>query len=398
MVNNPAEADLVLVNTCTVTTEAASDSRQKIRQASRAGKADIAVTGCWSTLEEQAAANLPGVRWVIPNRRKNELVSTILGEKPEEMDLEPLARQPLPGLHMRTRAFIKAQDGCDNHCTYCITRLARGKGSSESEHNVIADVLAAQAGGAREVVLSGVHLGSWGQDFNLPRRLADLIGLILDQTNIERLRLSSLEPWDINQDLLRLWSNPRLCRHLHIPLQSGCASTLRRMARRTTPQDFERLVKESRQAAPDMAITTDIIVGFPGETDQEFEESLVFVTRMEFAAGHVFTYSPRPGTPAAGYPDQIHPSIRKERSRSMRIAIADSSRKFRQNFLSRQLEVLWESASALEAEGWRMEGLTGNYQRVTALSKEKLWNQISLVEINTLTSDGLSGEITSTLT
>ncbi len=160
-----AEADVVVINTCTVTSAAASDSRQKIRQAARAGGASIAVTGCWATLEPEAARRLPNVTWVIPNAEKHHLTSTVLGVPTEEFDLEPLARQPLPGLHQRTRAFIKVQDGCDNFCTFCITRLARGKGHSQSIGQVITEVRAAVDGGAREVVLSGVHLGSWGKDF-----------------------------------------------------------------------------------------------------------------------------------------------------------------------------------------------------------------------------------------
>jgi threonylcarbamoyladenosine tRNA methylthiotransferase MtaB len=393
LVDSPAEADLVLVNTCTVTVEAASDSRQKIRQASRQGLAKIAVTGCWSTLEAEAAAQLPGVQWVIPNDHKKNLVPKILNLPPEEMDLEPLNRQPLPGIHRRTRAFIKAQDGCDNHCTFCITRLARGPGRSQSVDEVVADVRHALAGGTKEIVITGVHLGSWGSDFDPPGHLRQLVQTILEHTGPARLRLSSLEPWDLDEEFFSLWQDQRMCRHLHLPLQSGCRATLRRMARKVTPEGFAALVGLARQVSPEMAITTDIIVGFPGETEEDFQESLAFVEQMEFAGGHVFSYSARPGTPAARYVGQVPPEFRKQRSAVMRHALANSAQRFRQRFIGQKMGVLWESASGLGPEGWQMEGLTDNYLRVTAFTPENRWNELDQVRLVEQTVDGLQGEI-----
>jgi len=393
IVDSPSQADLVVVNTCTVTVEAASDSRQKIRQAARAGSAEIAVTGCWSTLEPEAAQALPGVKWVIPNSQKHELVSHLLNRPQEEMDLEPIARIPLPGIHKRTRAFIKTQDGCDNHCTFCITRIARGAGHSQSEEEVLVDIGAALAGGTHEVVLTGVHLGSWGQDFNPQRHLKDLIRAILEGTGPQRLRLSSLEPWDLSQDFFDLWSDRRMCRHLHLPLQSGCAATLRRMARKVTPESFAALVEQARQASPVMAITTDIIVGFPGETEDEFQESLDFVRQVAFSGGHVFCYSPRPGTAATLLPNPVPAKVAKERSAAMRAALAESAHTFRQRFIGEKMDVLWEGASTLEARGWLMEGLTDYYLRVTAWSKENCWNQLSRVELTEVQEDGIFGRI-----
>ncbi|HWR66436.1 MAG TPA: MiaB/RimO family radical SAM methylthiotransferase, partial [Bellilinea sp.] len=276
IVNSAGEADLVVVNTCTVTGAAASDSRQKVRHAVRDGAKEIVVTGCWSTLEPDKAAQLPGVTRVIANLDKDNLVAQVLGTPLEAFDLEPVAREPLPGAHLRTRAFIKTQDGCDNHCTFCITRIARGAGRSEPISSIIGDVQHAVAGGTREVVLSGVHLGSWGYDLAPRLHLSHLIQAILQHTDVERLRLSSLEPWDLDEEFFRLWENPRLCRHLHLPLQSGSEQTLHRMARHTTPGSFRRLLGFSRQAAPEMAVTTDLIVGFPGEDDREFCESVAF--------------------------------------------------------------------------------------------------------------------------
>ncbi len=393
IVESPAEAELVVVNTCAVTGEAASDSRQKIRRAQRAGSAAVAATGCWVTLDPQAAAGLPGVQWVIPNLEKDNLVADILHIPPDEMDLEPLARQPLPGIHLRTRAFIKVQDGCDNFCTFCVTRLARGKGRSIAAQLVVDDIQRALAGGAREIVLTGVHLGSWGQDFSEPRSLRDLLETLLKIPGITRLRLSSLEPWDLDAEFFTLWQDARLCRHLHLPLQSGAAATLRRMARKVTPDSFARLVERARESIPDLAVTTDVIAGFPGESEGEFSESLAFVRGMEFSGGHVFTFSARPGTAAARYPNQVPMAVRKERNAALRQVLAESAERYRQRFVGQVAMVLWEASGGIGPQGWRLEGLTDNYLRVSALSPDKLWNQISRVRLNGVDNVGLQGNI-----
>jgi len=393
VVDSPADADLVVVNTCAVTAKAASDSRQKIRQASRSGQAEIVVTGCWSTLSPIEAAALPGVGRVVSNETKHQLVSDILNVPEEVFDREPLAREPLPGLHLRTRAFIKVQDGCDNHCTFCVTRLARGKGRSQSIQEVIKDIRAAIDGGTQEIVLSGVHLGSWGQDFETPLRLRRLVEAILEQTSVSRLRLSSLEPWDLDENFFTLWQEARLCRHLHLPLQSGSTSTLRRMARKTAPVLFARLVEMARAVSPDIAITTDIIVGFPGEEEAEFAESLAFVQEMNFAGGHVFSYSGRPGTPAALYAKQVAVSLRKQRSAEMREALGRSAVAYRRRFVGSELAVLWEATDSFDKQGWRLQGLTDNYLRVEVLAAERLWNQISRVRVEKITAEGLEGTV-----
>ena len=393
IVDSPFEADLVVVNTCAVTAEAASDSRQKIRQAGRSGQAEIVVTGCWSTLSPDEAAALPGVRRVVSNEMKDRLVSQVLNIPEELFDREPLARQPLPGAHLRTRAFIKVQDGCDNHCTFCVTRLARGKGRSRSVAEVLKDIRAALDGGTHEIVLTGVHLGSWGQDFETPQNLRGLVEAILQQADPARLRLSSLEPWDLDENFFTPWQDARMCRHLHLPLQSGSLSTLRRMARKTTPALFSRLVEMARAVSVDIAITTDVIVGFPGESETEFAESLAFVREMDFATGHVFSYSARPGTPAARYPGQVPGPLRKQRSAQIREALAGSAQSYRSRFVGNELPVLWEATDSFGPQGWRLQGLTDNYLRVEALAPERLWNQISRVRLESLTSEGLEGTI-----
>ncbi len=390
----PHEADLAVLNTCAVTQKAVADSRQRARQLHRAGAPALALTGCWVSLEPQAAAQLPGVRWVVPNAAKDSLPARVLGVPLEDFDLEPVAREPLPGLRMRTRAFVKVQDGCDNRCTFCITTLARGPGRSRPLEEVLDDVRAALRGGAREVVLTGVHLGSWGHDLTPRRHLRDLVAELLHRLDIPRLRLSSLEPWDLDAAFFDLWQDPRLARHLHLPLQSGCAATLRRMARKITPEGFRALVEAARARIPDVAITTDIIVGFPGETEEEFAISLAFVESLALAGGHVFTYSERPGTAAARMPGQVPHRVRKARNARMRAVLDAAAARYRTRFVGRTLTVLWERAVRLDAQGWLVQGLSDNYLRVRARVAQNLWNQLADVRIIRVAEDGvLEGEV-----
>lgn len=389
IVADPREADLVVVNTCAVTQKAVADSRKLIRRLARQGRASIAVTGCWASLEPQAAQALPQVRWVVPNLEKDRLVATVLDLPQETFDLEPVEREPLPGLRLRTRAFIKVQDGCDLRCTFCITTVARGPSRSRAIDQVVADVQAALRGGAQEIVLTGVHLGAWGKDLDPPLHLKDLVATLLRRLPIPRLRLSSLEPWDLSEDFFELWEDPRLCRHLHLPLQSGSPTVLRRMARRTTPEAYARLLETARRYIPEVAITTDIIVGFPGETEREFEESLAFVRTMEFAGGHVFTYSERPGTAAARMPNPVPHRVRKERNARMRAVLEESATRYRRRFLGRTLTVLWEAASTLGPQGWTLTGLTDNYLRVRAMAPQNLWNRLTPVRLTHESTDGI---------
>ena len=393
LVAHASEADLVVVNTCTVTAAAASDSRQKIRQAARAGAPQIVATGCWATLNQQAAAGLPNIIKVVPNPEKEQLVAELLQIPGKVFDLEPLQREPAPGTHFRTRAFIKVQDGCDNRCTFCITTVARGPGRSQTVSQILSDIRAALLGGVKEVVLTGVHLGSWGKDLQPARDLIFLVQSILNVTDIARLRLSSLEPWQVDEDLLTLWTDPRLCPHLHLPLQSGCAVTLRRMARKITPQHYANLVSTARDLISGVAITTDMIVGFPGESEADFLESLTFVKEMNFAGGHVFTYSPRAGTAAALMPDQIPHAVKKAYNARMREIFSKASETYRCAFLGHRLEVLWESAKQVGVDNWALQGLTPNYLRVSATAPRNLWNTITPVRLTGLTEKGMLGEI-----
>jgi len=412
LVDAPELADLAVINTCAVTAAAASDSRQKVRNAQRARKngqhagdahgegGSTVLTGCWSTLRPGEAASLPGVSRVVPNAAKDRLVADLLGLPPDEFEVEPLERVPVPGARSRTRAFIKVQDGCDNRCAFCVTALARGKGRSREVAAVLAEIRAVSCNFRQEVttavqeaVLTGVHLGSWGQDLQPGRKLGELVRLVLEETELPRLRLSSLEPWDLDEEFFGLWENARLCRHLHLPLQSGCEATLQRMQRKTTPEAFARLVETARKLIPGVAITTDVIVGFPGESEQEFEESLEFVRKSQFAGGHVFSYSPRPGTAASRMDGQVPAAVRKQRSRLMREALAESAEIYRAGFVGKVLPVLWESAVSLGPEGWEMSGLTDNYLRVHARSPVGLWNQVTQVKLTGMDKDILLGTL-----
>lgn len=394
VVDDAGKADLVVVNTCAVTSAAASDSRQKIRQAAQKGAGQIIATGCWATLEPQAALNLPGVENVVLNENKDHLVSDFLHITPMVFDLEPLAREPLPGDHLRTRAFLKVQDGCDNFCTFCITKVARGKGVSRSLAEVMVDVRNALDGSVKEIVLTGVHLGSWGKDIDQTSHLRDLIETILKETNVQRLRLSSLEPWDLGESFFSLWEDSRLCPHLHLPLQSGSAAILKRMARKTTPEKYMRIVQDARAVVPDMAITTDMIVGFPGETDELFEESMAFVQQVNFAGGHIFPFSARPGTAAATYDQQIPKAIRKRRSAAMRALFADMTHQYQSAYMGKTVEVLWESGEQMPDGRWLVKGLTGNYLRIATKATRDLANTITQTKIIAFSEHGLNGEIT----
>jgi len=393
IVATATNADLAVINTCTVTSQAASDSRAAIRRVTRLGTGEVIVTGCWATLEPDEAAKLAGGRKIVPNMEKERLAADLLGLRREFFDLEPLARHPIPGQHARTRAFIKAQDGCNNACTFCITTVARGASRSRLVEPILTDVRSALDGGAKEIVLTGVHLGSWGQDFPTPKPLAELISTLLARTSVPRLRLSSLEPWDLEADFFSLWQDGRLCRALHLPLQSGSESVLKRMARRTTPGSFAALVQSARTAIPEVAITTDIIVGFPGETEAEFSETLEFIKFINFAGGHVFTYSARPGTPAARMPAQVPHEIRKERNAILQAVFRETASSYRKQFIGRKLPVLWEASDQFSDLGWQLEGLTDNYIRVKTTAPEPRWNQLDSVELIENETDGLRGFI-----
>ena len=372
----PGEAaDLMVLNTCAVTHVAARKSRKLIRHWRRVNPtAAIIVTGCYAELSPDEVAAL-GADFVIGNQYKDELPSVLeeagfLNDTQvlPSPDAFPIQSDAALGGNWngRTRAFVKVQDGCDNRCTFCIVSVARGSSRSIAVGEIVAEIRDLVQAGYREAVLSGVHLGSYGHDQNSQEGLLGLVRSILHETTIARLRLSSLEPWDLNPEFFSLWEEePRLLPHVHLPLQSGCDDTLRRMARRTDQTSFRTLVRQAREAVPELSITTDIIVGFPGESDMEFETSFSFVEEMKFSKLHVFRYSPREGTVAAMMPGQVLPRIVQERSNRMQALGAVYEADFKARFIGRTVPVLWESAEP-RPECVRWSGLTGNYIRVVA--------------------------------
>jgi len=381
IVGDPSEADLAIVNTCAVTVKAAADSRKKLRRAARKGASEVIATGCWATLYPQKALALEGVTDVAINEEKENLISKVLGLSPDVISKLELVRKPLPGDRGRTRAFIKVQEGCDHHCTYCLTRIARGKSRSRAVDEIERDIQAALMGGAKEIVLTGVQLGGWGRDFTESKDLGDLLRWILSINGYERLRLSSIEPWDFDLDLLQYWSDERLCRHLHIPLQSGNDRILQAMGRPISTKIFRELIDSIREEVPDVAITTDIIAGFPGETQEDFETTERFIRLIGFAGGHVFTYSPRPGTAANKMKGRLPLSVAKERNAILRGVFHETGYSYRDEFIGKTKKVLWESSHKNEDGTWNLSGLTENYIRVYSTASDDLWNEITPVHL-----------------
>jgi threonylcarbamoyladenosine tRNA methylthiotransferase MtaB len=437
-----ADADLCVLNSCTVTAEAARQSRQLARRLARMNPAvRLIVTGCYATLEGETVAQLPNVALVVGNRRKDDLLALIQdydenqmansewqmadsrwqmadsrwqiadsNRSPSAINHQPSAIGHQPSaISQRTRAFVKVQDGCRNRCTFCIVTVARGDERSRPIGEVVAEVNALHAEGYQEAVLTGVHLGGYGSDVGADLR--SLIAALLAETSIPRLRLSSLEPFDLLPDFFDLWgkSDGRLMPHLHLPAQSGSDAVLRRMARRNRAVDFEALVAAARAAIPGLTITTDLIAGFPGETEDDFAQTIAFARRVGFAHLHVFPYSPREGTAAAQFAGQVPAAERKRRSRILIDLDAELGAAVRASFVGRTRSVLWENdhltpsaPPSLAGKGdggigpiW--SGLTDNYLRVltAAPTAVDLHNRITLTRLARVEEDALWGEITS---
>lgn len=362
-------AHLIVINSCAVTQDAARKSRQLIRRIHRDNpQAKLVVSGCYATLNEDEAASLLGVDLVIGNKDKDRLVDKALTEL--NMDSMP-ALSTEPGeislfTRGRQRAFVKVQDGCRYRCTFCIVTVARGEESSRPVQAVIDEINALHRQGITEVILTGVHLGGYGSD--LGNNLSDLIKAILAKTDMPRLRLGSLEPWELPDDFFQLFDNPRLMPHLHLPLQSGSDTVLRRMARRCKSEEFAAIVSRLRAQIPHFNVTTDVIVGFPGETEQEWQESFNFIKQTGFGHIHIFTYSSRAGTKAAGLPDQLSNDVKKQRSKQLHELAETMKLKFFEDNVGHEFPILWEGYSeALNDDKQRVFGYTPNYLRVACV-------------------------------
>lgn len=375
------EAQLIIVNSCAVTQSAVRKSRQLIRRIHRDNpSAKIIASGCYVTLQADEATELLGVDLVVSNQHKDRLVELAIAEldipsmpvmstEPAEISLFSRGRQ---------RAFIKVQEGCRYQCTFCIVTIARGKEKSTSIECIINNINTLVEQGVKEVILTGIHLGGYGSD--IEHNLADLIRAILQQTSILRLRLGSLEPWDLPNNFFDLFSNPRLMPHLHLPLQSGSDSVLKRMSRRCKTTEFSKIVQQARHKTPNINITTDIIVGFPGETEQEWQESLAFIKQTGFGHIHIFTYSSRNGTKAAKLPNQVQNIVKKQRSQQLHQLAKQMKQDFLQQNLDQPLDILWEGQKEkIDATKNRVFGYAPNYLRVATIinPKESLENKIN---------------------
>jgi threonylcarbamoyladenosine tRNA methylthiotransferase MtaB len=385
VVSGADDADVYILNTCTVTHIADSKSRHRLRLVRRHNPDVLVVaTGCYAQRAPQELSQIEGVDLVVGNEEKSHLLR-LLEEAGYLSGPIPQGSTSDHNMGFRTRAMIKIQDGCDNFCAYCIVPLVRGGEKSLPVEQVIAEVGHRVAQGYREVVLTGVEIGSYSCDG------VDLKGLvehILNDTDVERLRLSSLQPPETSPQLIGLWHDPRLCPHFHLSLQSGSDGVLRRMKRRYSAADYEQAVSVIWGVVPDAAITTDVMVGFPGESEAEFEESFSFCRQMQFARMHVFSFSPRGGTEAATMPEQVGDKVKKERSQRMLALAEDSARRFHQRFLGQKLAVLFEQ----QCDGvW--SGLTGNYIKVYTESREGLTNKLLPVKLVEAYKDGVWGEV-----
>ncbi|HEY2362969.1 MAG TPA: tRNA (N(6)-L-threonylcarbamoyladenosine(37)-C(2))-methylthiotransferase MtaB [Candidatus Angelobacter sp.] len=435
--SSPREADVVVLNTCTVTAAADQDARASIRRIHRENpSAKIMVTGCYAQRAPQEIAALPGVTWVVGNSHKHRAAEIAAGgnftsdvQAPAPKDhtgerglgdhgfKEPLPRNfvsleavtlSAPAFTLvgdifahteliaapvfsgdtiaeKTRPNLKVQDGCDNRCSFCIIPSVRGQSRSMKLDRVIEEANALVAAGYREIVLSGINLGRWGRDFQPQQHFEQLVRALLEYTGIEKIRISSVEPMDWSDELISLVAgSPRIAKHAHVPLQSGSDRILRKMHRKYRPWHYAEKIRKIREAMPNAAIGADVMVGFPGETDELFEESRSFIKHLPFTYLHVFTYSSRPGTPSAAMPDQVPVHTARERNRVLRELAAEKNHAFRRSFVGRMLEVITLQTGDDEF----IEALSDNYLKVRLAGRHQA-NEIHTAQITGVTEDGV---------
>ncbi|MEE9366310.1 MAG: tRNA (N(6)-L-threonylcarbamoyladenosine(37)-C(2))-methylthiotransferase MtaB [Dehalococcoidales bacterium] len=382
LVESVDEADIYILNTCTVTHIADRKARNLMRQAHRRnGNARLIAVGCYVERSPQELGQIEGIDLVLGNDQKERVLDRL-----QELGCPSYSSLGEQGVYNygRNRSFLKIQDGCDNFCSYCIVPLVRSRVESVPAEKVVAEIQKRAIGGVKEVVLTGTEIGAYYSED------VDLVGLlkhILAEIAVNRLRLSSLQPQEITGELLELWKDSRLCPHFHLSLQSGSDSVLQRMKRRYSTADYQRAVILIRKSQPDAAITTDVIVGFPGETEAEFKESYEFCWQTGFARIHVFPYSRRPGTEATDMLDQVSERVKKERTQKMLALAEESAHDFKQRFLGRTMTVLWEQKS-----GGIWSGYTANYIKVYTRSGEDLTNQLIQVKLGSIYKDGVWGK------
>jgi len=367
--NNARPANICLINTCTVTHRADSDSLNLIRRAKRENpKAKIIVTGCLAELDSK---KIEGADFIVKNKSKGKIVNLLQG-------LSPKGTVPVTGIsdfQGHTRAFVKIQDGCDNFCSYCKIPLVRGRSLSRPKNDIIAEVNRLVERGFKEIVLTGICLGSYSGLSGLIEGLEKIEGLL-------RIRLSSIEAGDVSDGLInKISESEKLCRHLHIPIQSGDDEILKKMNRKYNRAGYLSLIKKIKRKIPGMAITTDVLVGFPGESEKNFSNTLDLIKKIMPLKVHIFPYSSRPGTVAAGFVDPpIKAEIIKERIRRLQKVAGDCKISFEKNFLGRTMPVLFESRVKNKLDFW--QGYTDNYLKVRVKSKTNLRNLIQPVKLS----------------
>ena len=382
------QADIYIANTCTVTHVADRKSRHWLRLVRRKNPhALIIATGCYAQRSRQELVQLADL--VVDNVEKENLPVLIQSLTSEENGLDKGETEQSQILidNIRTRSLMKIQDGCHRPCAYCIVPRVRPRENSLPSSQIIDEVEQKAALGYKEVVLTGTKVGSYRDG---DTDLRDLVQCILSSTGIERLRLSSLQPSEISSELLALWQDERLCRHFHLALQSGSETVLQRMKRSYSLDQYQRTVDLIKEV-PGAAITTDIMVAFPGETDEEFEQSYSFCQQAGFANIHVFPFSPRPGTMAARMPKQIKDKVKAARNQRMLELSYNSSRRFYEQFLGQIMPVLWEKETSRGSGIYA--GLTGNYIRAFVHSQKPLSNEITSVKLKKLQNQGIWGEV-----
>ena len=408
------EAEVVVLNTCTVTASADQDVRSAIRRIHRENPATrILVTGCYAQRAPEEISALPGVSLVVGNSHKHEVANyalpmttgggfvplaqiggasvsnVIIGDIFAHTEL--LAAPVFDGEDSaeKTRPNLKVQDGCNNRCSFCIIPFVRGRSRSLQIDNVVRETNELVGCGYREIVLSGINLGRWGRELTPRMNFAGMLRAILENTAIEKLRISSVEPMDWSNELIELVaSSPRIAKHAHVPLQSGSDKVLRRMHRKYRPWHYADRIEGIRHAMPDAAIGADVMVGFPGETDDDFEQTRALIERLPFTYLHVFTYSSRPGTPSSEMPDQVPVHIARERNRVLRGLAAVKKHDFMRSFIGRDLEAI----TLTHFDGHATEALSDNFLKLR-LTGCHSGNQLVSVRVEDLCYDGLAGNI-----
>jgi threonylcarbamoyladenosine tRNA methylthiotransferase MtaB len=416
-----AQADLVILNTCTVTNSADRDARAAIRRVQRENPlARVIVTGCYAQRAPQEISALPGVSCVIGNSHKHQLAEIVLDEITRKSEgfvslaaLSAIGERPLfvsdifahtellaapvfdaagSQENDRTRPNLKVQDGCDNRCSFCVIPSVRGHSRSLPLPQIIREVNTLVAAGYREVVISGINLGRWGRDLasgfgpraSGPGTIEGLIREILSETRLEKLRISSVEPMDWSDELIGLVaSSPRIAKHAHVPLQSGSDAVLRRMHRKYRPWHYREKVEKIRAAMPTAAIGADVMAGFPGETDAEFEATRRLISELPFTYLHVFTYSARPGTLAAAMPNQVPVQIARERNRILREIATEKKLAFMRSFIGKTLEAITLNVVHNRPGAEFTEALTDNYQKLCLRGRHgaNRWISVRIEEV-----------------